>query len=118
MGHYAFDLQDLPVDFIVAGAHKFHGPKGVGFLYINANAKINPLIHGGAQERNMRGGTENIYGIIGLAKALEIAVNDMEAHQNHIKSLKSRMKASLQEKFLVLLSMGPQVMLIIVCTRS
>lgn len=98
MGHYAFDLQDLPVDFIVAGAHKFHGPKGVGFLYINANAKINPLIHGGAQERNMRGGTENIYGIIGLAKALEIAVNDMEAHQNHIKSLKSRMKASLQEK--------------------
>lgn len=98
MGHYTFDLQDLPVDFIVAGAHKFHGPKGVGFLYISANSKINPLIHGGAQERNMRGGTENIYGIIGLAKALEIAVNNMEVHQNHIKGLKLRMKTSLQEK--------------------
>lgn len=98
MGHYAFNLQELPVDFIVAGAHKFHGPKGVGFLYINANSKINPLIHGGAQERNMRGGTENIYGIIGLAKALEIANANLESHQKHIRSQKSKMKSLLQEK--------------------
>ena len=98
MGHYAFNLQELPVDFIVAGAHKFHGPKGVGFLYINANSKINPLIHGGAQERNMRGGTENIYGIIGLAKALEMAVTNLESHQKHIRGLKSKMKSLLQEK--------------------
>jgi cysteine desulfurase len=98
MGHYAFNLQELPVDFIVAGAHKFHGPKGVGFLYIDANSKINPLIHGGAQERNMRGGTENIYGIIGLAKALEIAISNLESHQKHIRGLKSKMKSLLQEK--------------------
>jgi cysteine desulfurase len=98
MGHYTFDMQALPIDFVVAGAHKFHGPKGVGFLYINANSKISPLIHGGAQERNMRGGTENIYGIIGLAKALEIANANLENHKNHIRGLKSRMKDLLQEK--------------------
>ena len=98
MGHYSFDLQQIPVDFVVAGAHKFHGPKGVGFLYINANSKISPLIHGGAQERNMRGGTENIYGIIGLAKALELATANLESHKNYIKGLKSRMKSLLLEK--------------------
>lgn len=91
MGHYTHNLQDLNIDFIVGAAHKFHGPKGVGFLYINANNKIQPFIHGGSQERNMRGGTENVYGIVGMAKALEIAYRDMEAHQNHIKGLKNRM---------------------------
>ncbi len=70
MGHYAHDLSQLPVDALVAGAHKFHGPKGVGFLYVRKDKKIHPFIHGGAQERNMRGGTENVIGIIGLAKAL------------------------------------------------
>jgi cysteine desulfurase len=98
MGHYVHDLQKLPVDFIVGAAHKFHGPKGVGFLYINARNKIHPFIHGGSQERNMRGGTENVYGIIGLAKALEIAYRDMAAHQQHIQSLKSRMIGRLQEE--------------------
>lgn len=97
MGHYVFDLQELPIDFLVGAAHKFHGPKGVGFLYINAANKINPLIHGGAQERNMRGGTENIYGIIGLAKALELANANMLEHQNHVKSLKKHMINSLSE---------------------
>ncbi|WP_259015452.1 cysteine desulfurase family protein [Emticicia fluvialis] len=91
MGHYKHDLQDLPVDFIVGAAHKFHGPKGVGFLYINANNKIHPFIHGGSQERNMRGGTENVYGIVGMAKALEIAYRDMEEHQTYLKGLKARM---------------------------
>jgi cysteine desulfurase len=78
MGHYRHDLQKLKANFIVGSAHKFHGPKGVGFLYINNESKIAPLVHGGSQERNMRGGTENVYGIIGLAKALEIAYRDME----------------------------------------
>ncbi|WP_266364321.1 cysteine desulfurase family protein [Tellurirhabdus rosea] len=98
MGHYRHDLQKLPVDFIVGAAHKFHGPKGVGFLYVNAHNKIHPFIHGGAQERNMRGGTENVYGIVGLAKALEIAYRDMDSHRTHIENLKRRMIAQLTEK--------------------
>lgn len=98
MGHYAFDLQSLPIDFIVGAAHKFHGPKGVGFLYINANSKIKPYIHGGAQERNIRGGTENIYGIIGLAKALELATSNIDSHKKHIKGLKAEMKNQLLAK--------------------
>lgn len=92
MGHFRHDLQQLPVDFIVGAGHKFHGPKGVGFLYVNADrVKIHPFVYGGAQERNMRGGTENVYGIVGLAKALEIAYRDMEAHKQHITNLKRRM---------------------------
>jgi cysteine desulfurase len=98
MGHYAFDLQTLPVDFIVGAAHKFHGPKGVGFLYINANHRISPFIHGGAQERNMRGGTENLYGIVGLAKALELANAELQEHQRHVKGIKSLMIQELKDK--------------------
>lgn len=97
MGHYRHDLQKLKTNFIVGAAHKFNGPKGVGFLYVRPGIKINPLVHGGAQERNMRGGTENIYGIVGLAKALEIAYRDMDAHQQHIEGLKSRMIAKLKD---------------------
>ncbi|MDQ3191833.1 MAG: cysteine desulfurase [Bacteroidota bacterium] len=91
MGHYEFNLQNIPVDFVTCAAHKFHGPKGVGFLYTNNNVKINPFIFGGSQERNMRGGTENVYGIVGLAKAMEIASRDMEKHQQYIQGLKSYM---------------------------
>ncbi|WP_128544770.1 cysteine desulfurase family protein [Larkinella soli] len=98
MGHFRHDLQQLPVDFIVGAAHKFHGPKGVGFLYINADSRIHPFIHGGSQERNMRGGTENVYGIIGLAKALEIAYRDMDEHRRHIEGLKRRMIGQLRER--------------------
>ncbi|AUD07158.1 cysteine desulfurase family protein [Spirosoma pollinicola] len=99
MGHFRHNLQQLPVDFIVGAGHKFHGPKGVGFLYVNAErVKINPFVYGGAQERNMRGGTENVYGIVGLAKALEIAYRDMDAHRQHITSLKSRMIDQLRAK--------------------
>src|SRR6201988_3957972 len=92
MGHYPMDLQKIKVQFITCAAHKFHGPKGVGFLYVNHNVKIQPMIHGGAQERNMRGGTENTQGIIGLAKALEICYAEMQEHINHIKGLKNYMK--------------------------
>ncbi|MFD2248585.1 cysteine desulfurase family protein [Pontibacter ruber] len=98
MGHYKHDLQQLGTSFIVGSAHKFHGPKGVGFLYTDGNLKVQPLIHGGAQERNMRGGTENVYGIIGLAKALEIAYRDMEDHTRHIQGLKDRMIHKLREQ--------------------
>lgn len=98
MGHYVHDLQALKIHFITCAAHKFHGPKGVGFLYVNSKIKINPLIHGGSQERNMRGGTENVHGIIGLAKALEIAYRDMAAHQKHIQEIKSYMIDKLEQE--------------------
>lgn len=98
MAHYRHNLDQLKIKHIVGSAHKFHGPKGVGFLYINADHKIHPFIHGGAQERNMRGGTENVYGIVGLAKALEIGYRDMDEHQVYIQGLKERMKARLLEK--------------------
>lgn len=95
MGHYPMDLKNTKVHFVTCAAHKFHGPKGVGFLYINHNCKLSPFIHGGAQERNMRGGTENVYGIVGLAKALEICYADMEAHQKHIFEIKNYLKQRL-----------------------
>ncbi|HAS46558.1 MAG TPA: cysteine desulfurase [Microscillaceae bacterium] len=98
MGHYVHDLQKLKVDFLVGSAHKFHGPKGIGFLYVNADSKIRPMIHGGAQERNMRGGTENLYGIIGLATALELAYQEMAEHRTGIEKLKSRMIEQLKQK--------------------
>ena len=85
------DVKLTPVDFIVCSAHKFHGPKGVGFLYVNNKVNITPLIHGGSQEKNMRGGTEYVYGIVGLAKAMEIAFSKMSLHQEHILKLKKHM---------------------------
>lgn len=97
MGHYKHDLTKLHIDFLTCAAHKLHGPKGVGFLYINHNVKIKPLLYGGAQERNMRGGTENVYGIVGLAKALEIAYEVMDQHRLHIQGLKSYMMERLSQ---------------------
>lgn len=99
MGHYAFDLQELDIDFITCAAHKFHGPKGIGFLYCNKNMKAEAMIHGGAQERGLRGGTENVYGIVGLAKAMELAYEDVEGHQNHVQGLKTYMIEQLMEAF-------------------
>ncbi|HEY9008528.1 cysteine desulfurase family protein [Ohtaekwangia sp.] len=96
MGHYKHDLTKTKVHGITAAAHKFHGPKGIGFMFIRKDKKIQPFVHGGAQERNMRGGTENVYGIIGLAKALEIAYRDMDEHIHYIKGLKSRMIEQLK----------------------
>lgn len=95
MGHYTHDVRKLKAHFIVCAAHKLHGPKGVGFLFVNSNIKIPPMIYGGAQERNMRGGTENVYGIVGLAKALEIAYNEMDEHQTYIQGLKDYLKEQL-----------------------
>ncbi len=98
VGHYRHDLKELQVCGMTAAAHKFHGPKGVGFMYIRKDRKIHSFIHGGAQERSMRGGTENVYGIIGLAKALEIAYRDMDEHKKYIQGLKDRMIELLREQ--------------------
>jgi len=98
IGHFVHDLSTLPIDFIACAAHKFHGPKGIGFLYISNRVKIKPFITGGAQERNMRGGTENVHGIVGLAKALEIAYADMEKDMAHVKGLKNYMADRLKNE--------------------
>ncbi|HLT72836.1 MAG TPA: cysteine desulfurase family protein, partial [Cyclobacteriaceae bacterium] len=97
VGHYRHDLKHTPVHGITAAAHKFHGPKGVGFMYVKRDKKIGPYIFGGGQERNNRGGTENVAGIIGLCKALEIAYSNLDDHTAYIRNLKSRMIARLKE---------------------
>lgn len=97
VGHFPFDLANTPVDFITGAAHKFHGPKGVGILYISKNIKIKPFVHGGGQERNMRAGTENLYGIVGFAKALELATQNYEADSVNIKTLKNYMMETLKK---------------------
>ncbi|TDB63327.1 cysteine desulfurase family protein [Arundinibacter roseus] len=96
MGHYRHNVQELKTHFLVGAAHKFHGPKGVGFLYVRPGMRIMPFVHGGSQERNMRGGTENVYGIVGMARALEIAYRDMDQHQQHIQELKQYMIGQLR----------------------
>lgn len=95
VGHYPFDLRNTPVHFITGAAHKFNGPKGVGMLYINENVSIQPFIHGGSQERNMRAGTENLYGIVGFAKALELATLHYENDSAAVGALKKYMADQL-----------------------
>jgi len=96
MGHYTFDLSKLHIHFLNASAHKFHGPKGVGFIYINKKVKINPNITGGGQERGIRGGTENLSGIVGIAKALELSYSDLAEHQQYVSGLKQLMATELE----------------------
>ncbi len=97
VGHFPIDLANTPVHFITGAAHKFHGPKGVGLLYINQNINIKPFIFGGGQERNMRAGTENIYGIVGFAKALELATAHYDTDRTTIEGLKKYMYDQLVE---------------------
>jgi len=97
MGHYKFDVKKLKIDFLVCSAHKFHGPKGIGFLYVNKNLHRNPIITGGSQERGHRGGTENLYGIIGLGKAMELAFTDLEDHQEQVQNLKTHLIEQLRK---------------------
>jgi cysteine desulfurase len=97
IGHFPFDLRNTPVHFVTAAGHKFHGPKGVGLLYINENVRIKPLIHGGSQERDMRAGTENVYGVVGFAKALDLATAAYEADSAFIKGLKVYMMEQLKK---------------------
>ena len=98
MGHYTINVKELGADFITCAAHKFHGPKGVGFLYVNKGLKISPIIQGGSQERGLRGGTENLIGIAGLAKALELANENIESHQREVQALKSYMIDELKKR--------------------
>lgn len=95
VGHFPFDLRNTPVHFITGAGHKFHGPKGVGILYINENIKIKPFINGGSQERNMRAGTENLYGIVGFAKALQLATENHEQDYKYISGLKKYLMEQL-----------------------
>lgn len=97
VGHLPLHLKEYGVHIMAASAHKFNGPKGVGFIFLDDSIKISPFIHGGAQERNMRGGTENLYGIVGLAKAMEIAYAEMDEQHKHIQEIKSYMIAQLEE---------------------
>lgn len=97
MGYYPIDVKETGVHAVIGSAHKFHGPKGVGFLFMRKDAKVKPFITGGSQERNMRGGTENVAGIVGMAKALSLLTNNRNEHKAHILSLKQRMQEKLQE---------------------
>ena len=98
ISHYPINLSELNIDFLTCAAHKFHGPKGVGFLYKNKNIPLKPLIEGGAQERGMRGGTENISGIVGLTKAFELANENIENHISTVRELKTYMINELHSK--------------------
>lgn len=99
IGYFPIDVSKTRINFISGSGHKFYGPKGTGFIYINSDNIIKPYLDGGSQERNMRGGTENIYGILGIAKALELATIDMEKDRQHIESVRSYMKQQLESNF-------------------
>ncbi len=99
IGHFPIDVSKTKISFLSGGAHKFHGPKGVGFVYINGDNMVKPMIFGGGQERNMRAGTENVYGIAGMSKALELACGEMEERRKHINDIRSYLKNSLSENF-------------------
>ncbi len=99
VGHYPFDIKSLNVHFMNGAGHKFHGPKGIGIMYVNESIHIKPFLNGGSQERNMRAGTENVYGIIGFAKALELATENYLKDSEHIQSVKSYMAEQLKANF-------------------
>ncbi|WP_428742522.1 cysteine desulfurase family protein [Tenacibaculum sp.] len=97
IGHYTIDLQKIPIDFIAASAHKFHGPKGVGFAYFKKGIGIQPILHGGEQEKGARSSTENVHSIIGMEKALTIAYEDLEKDTAYITDLKKYFVEKLRE---------------------
>ncbi|WP_158838246.1 cysteine desulfurase family protein [Polaribacter sp. L3A8] len=96
IGHYPLDLQKIPVDFIAASAHKFHGPKGVGFAFFRKGFGILPMLHGGEQEMGARSSTENVHAILGMEKAFEIAVSNLEEDKVYIENLKKYFIFELQ----------------------
>lgn len=108
IGHYPIKLSEIPVHYVSASGHKFHGPKGTGILYVAPSAKIKPLIHGGSQERNVRAGTENVYGIVGFAKALEIATLNYEKDSAHIRALNTYMRKALKDQLPDIRFNGPE----------
>lgn len=98
IGYYPFDVQKTKLHFVSGSAHKFHGPKGVGFVYISGDAPIKPFLDGGAQERNMRAGTENVSGIVGLGKALELSLEHIEQKRHYLSGLKAYMLEKLKQE--------------------
>ena len=89
IGHFTFDMEQLPVDFLSAAAHKFHGPKGVGFSFVRKNTGLQPFIHGGSQERGLRAGTESVHNIVGMCKALELAYENLETERKKVLEVKT-----------------------------
>jgi cysteine desulfurase len=98
VGNFPIDVKEYNIDLLTLSGHKFHGPKGIGALYIRRGAKIEAVQHGGAQEKNMRAGTENVLGIVGLGKAAEIANRDMEKKMAHVQLLRENLIAGIQGK--------------------
>lgn len=99
MGHFPLDVDTMKIDFLSGSAHKFHGPKGVGFIYVNGDRLLKPMIDGGSQERNMRAGTENVAGIVGLAKSFDLACIEMQERREHIESIRIYLMNALQNNF-------------------
>jgi len=99
IGHFKIDVQQTPIDFFVSSAHKFHGPKGVGFAYIKKGFGINPILHGGEQERGARAGTENLHSILGMEKALQVACDNLKEESTYIQEVKSYFIQGLKKNF-------------------
>ena len=99
VGHYELDLQDIPVDFLAVSAHKFHGPKGVGFAFVRKNSGLKPLIFGGEQERGSRAGTESVHNIVGLAEALKLSYSHLKEEQAYVIDIKIYFIEQLKNAF-------------------
>ena len=99
VGHYEIDLNKIPVDFLSASAHKFHGPKGIGFSFVRNTSKLKPFIIGGGQEWGARAGTESVYNVVGMSTALTIAYENLEIESKHIKNIKLYFVKKLKELF-------------------
>lgn len=98
IGHYPIDLQEIPVDYVAASAHKFHGPKGIGFAFVRKNSGLKPLIFGGSQERGLRAGTESVHNIVGLEKSLKMAYDTIEKDRSYIEGVKNYFAKRLTEE--------------------
>ena len=98
VGHFKLDLQEIPIDFLAASAHKFHGPKGVGFVFIRKNSGLKPLIFGGEQERGYRAGTESVHNIVGIEEALKLAYSNIDSERKYIQDLKHHFINRLQSE--------------------
>ena len=99
VAHFNIDVQQIPIHFFAASAHKFHGPKGVGFAYIKKGIAVKPMLFGGEQERGVRAGTENVHSILGMERALEIAYKNLKEDSAYIQSLKDYFISQLNENF-------------------
>ncbi len=108
VGHMPINVKDLGVDMLSLSAHKFHGPKGVGMLYIRNGVRIDNLIHGGGQERGKRAATENLAGIAGLSKALEIAIENLDKNSEHCRKMRDRLIEGIRKNIPYCRLNGPE----------